>query len=191
MAIKAMIKSGYRWRLAAVAVMCLGWATLCVKDGFFTYPEINRVRADYDQLKQQYDQKMAPEEFKEAWAAYQLENGLDIGHDEPDPRKSQFSMIAQYVMLAITLPIGLFFGYFYIASAGRWVAADDAGLSTSRGDQVDFAGIEQLNKDRWATKGIALVKYRKGDAARRIILDDWKYDRTATLQILRTVESHL
>jgi hypothetical protein len=189
---KATISSGYRWRLLAVAVVCLLFAGWSAYDGLVGYPRINRIRADYERLRGPFDGKQITlEHFQAQWDQYKRAHGIPATVDEPDRSKSQFSLIAQYVQVAITLPIGQLFGFTYVATARRWVAAGDQGLTSSRRENVSFGSITRLDKARWKSKGIAVVHYHAGSGEKRLVLDDWKYDREATGAILRLLEARL
>ena len=186
MVLKSVISPGYRWRLFAVAFVCLMFGGWSAYDGFIGYPKKNKHRDTWDSIKQQYPTEV---DFVPHWEKYAQENGIST--DEPEPRKSSFSMIAQYVQMGITLPFGLLFGFGYLSTAGRWVSADENGLATNRGEEVSFDSIKTLNKVRWNRKGIAVVHYDGGQGPKRLVLDDWKYDRDTTGQILREVEARI
>ncbi len=170
------------WRLALFAGIFLAYACWSAYDGFVAYPEINRKAGHFEDYKKQHA------DWRETWPAYAKANGYP---EDPDPAKGAFSMYAQYVQLGITLPIGLAALVAYLRGFKRFVAADEKGLVTDGGQRADFAGITNLNKDRWKTKGIAVVSYQAEGIERKLVLDDWKYDRDPTTQLLRLVESYL
>ena len=90
MAARAVISAGYRWRLFAVAAVCLAFAGWSAYDGFVAYPRINKIWDDYQAIKQKYPNE---DDFLEPWREYKAEHG--VTKDPPDHRKSDFSMIAQ------------------------------------------------------------------------------------------------
>lgn len=183
MAAKALISQGYRWRLFAIAIGCLAFAGWSAYDGFVAYPLKNQYAATFEQYKQDHGA-----DWVNTWEPYANEHGIPI---EPDPPKSQFSMIAQYVQMGITLPIGLLFGYVYLSTMGRWIASSEQGLTSSRKQNISYEAIRTLNKARWNSKGIAVVCYDAGDRERRLVLDDWKFNRAMIGVILADVEAQL
>jgi hypothetical protein len=80
----------------------------------------------------------------------------------------------------------------YVLSFGRWIACAETGLTTSKGQTVPYAGITKIEKERWKTKGIVIVRYKNKDQREgRIVLDDWKYEAQATKNILLEIEAQL
>ena len=71
------------------------------------------------------------------------------------------------------------------------IESSDEGLTTSWGQQLKFDQITALDKKLWRNKGIAKIQYTDADRRRRLALDDCKYDRDATEDLLRLVESKL
>jgi len=183
MAAKAAISKGYRWRLAMIAVVCLLFAAWSAYDGFVKYPQINQDFAVWEDFKSNQG-----EQWVEKWPQYAADNGLP---EQPDRSKSSWSIISQYVQLAITFPIGLWFGYLYLLSLNRWVASDEKGLASNRGEHVPYDAITTLNKNRWEAKGIAIVSYNSDQGQRRFVIDDWKFEREQADQILIEVEQRL
>ena len=114
------------------------------------------------------------------------------GYPEDLPAaKSRFSMIAQYAQLGICLPIGLLALWGLLRGLRRRIEMDDQGLSTNWGLTVPFAGITELNKERWRSKGIAIVHFSNGGRPRRMVLDDWKFQQQPIGQMVKTIEEHL
>ena len=87
--------------------------------------------------------------------------------------------------------MGIYFLATFILTRGRWVEADEQGVRTSSGQQMDYASIKSIDKSRWQRKGIAMVHYESNGQAGRILLDDWKYDREPTKRILEAIEERM
>lgn len=183
---KATMSPGYRWRLGLIGVVCLVFAAWSAYDGLVAYPRHNEhVRA----LRQIRDEHPADEVWKSKWEEYGQTHRIAVTDYENE--KAQWSIIAQFIQMGITLPLGLLFGFHYMRSFGRWIATDAKGFTTSWGQEAPFASIVQLNKERWRSKGIAEVRYRDGQIERTLVLDDWKFDAPATLTMLKEVEAIL
>lgn len=184
MSVRANIAPGYRWRLGAIALMCLCWAAWSAYDGFVVYPNENKVVEAFEQNK-----TTNPLDWQEKWVAMARENGWPEG--DPGTKHSNGDIYMQYGMLAMTLPVGLLFGLFFLKTFSRWIACDDNAVTNNEGDSAPFSEITNLNKDRWPTKGIAVVTYNDQGLSRKLILDDWKFDRDAVKEILLVIEARI
>ncbi len=212
------IAGGYRLRLALIAAMCLFWTAWSLYDGLVAYPAQNRHAEVHDYIFGNDDQGDLPRdkkrdlwlEFAQArnlpegnaqesdfteeqkydlWRQYAQVHGLAA--DAPPKRHSPSSIFTQFIMAAITAPIGLVFAFSYITSYGRWIRTDEEKITTHAGQEATYGQIMKLDKERWKTKGIAVVHYEGQKGAGKIVLDDWKFDRPTTDIILRDIEQHL
>lgn len=184
---KASISNGYRWRLGIIALMCIGWGLYCLYDGFIAYPAENAHYERYEAIKQAH-----PDTWRDEWDRLALENNLPINPSELEHHEP-WDIYAQYIMAAVTLPIGLLFGVAFMRAKSRWIAGDEQGLHTSWGQHAPWDAITSVDKTRWKSKGIAVVYYRDpaGNGERRITLDDWKYEREPTTALVAAVDAKL
>ncbi|MFA9476811.1 hypothetical protein ACERK3_00760 [Phycisphaerales bacterium AB-hyl4] len=195
MAAKASISSGYRWRLGIIAAALLLFGSAFVYDAAVTweplmeirrsYPERQRIYQQWEQVQLDHDGDAA--EANRAWAAIADAEGY------PD-RPSEYTdrdIFIQWVCAAITLPLGLLFAVSWVRTGSRWIATDDTGLHTSWGQHAPWPTLRSIDKSRWKAKGIAVVHYDDNGSERRITLDDWKYDREPTAEMLKEVEAQL
>lgn len=212
------IAGGYRLRLALIAAMCLFWTAWSLYDGLVAYPAQNRhaeVHAfifDNDDLsdlprdkKQEYwlafaqarnlpegnaaENDFSDDQQYELWREYSMVHGL--APDAPPKFHSDSSIFTQFIMAAITAPIGLIFLFSFVASYRRWIRSDDDKIATNAGQEVPYNRITTLDKERWKSKGIAVVNYEGDKGAGKVILDDWKFERPTTDVILRDIEERL
>ena len=181
---KATISPAYRWRLGLIGFACLGIGVWSLYDGFVTYPRQKEIAETFLEFKER-----KTENWQEEWEAHAEAKGWPI--DDPGKPKSDWDITVQFIFAGITFPIGLVYMIAFIRAGGRWIDADDGGLNTSWGQRVPFDTIVSVNKARWQAKGIAVVHYQEGSRARRVVLDDWKYMRKPTTELLKLVESHL
>ena len=145
MEVKAAVSPGYRWRLAAIAALTLGWGVWSVDDGFFDYPRHNEHVDAFEKFKLEH-----PLEWRDLWPGEGGE-AEKRGWPEEDPGEKYRDMdiYIQHAMALVTLPIGALFGISFLRSGGRWIASDGTTLSTSWGQSVNFDAITTINKDRW------------------------------------------
>lgn len=180
MAVRATISSGYRWRLGLLTAMVLGFGAFFVFDGLVRYPKQRANYAHYEQfiageIKGPDGQPLTD------WAAYAKEQGLP---GESSVKKGNHSDNDIYTQLVIGTPlvlIGLWIGVSFVRTFGRWVEADDDAIRTSWGQHCKISDITAIDDKRWASKGIAILKYKDQQAGieRALVLDDWKFDRAA------------
>ena len=187
MSVKATIATGYRLRLVLMTLMMLGFGVYCVYDGHIGYPKTKEIGLAYQELKDQH-----PDDYPERWPDLAKSNGWPT--KVPKKLKSEADydsdIMTQWIMAAIVLPLGLWFGYKLIRESGRWVAMDPAtGLTGSGGHDAPWDSLAGLESERWKTKGIARVVYREAASGkdRKILLDDFKSDRAAIGQIYDAV----
>ena len=168
MSLKAPTRSGYRWRLGLIGLAMLGFGLYCVYDWQIGYPHKKHVYESYLQIKEQY-----PQTYPTEWDRHATQRGWS---NAVPSEKTDQDIRTQLIMALITLPIGLYFTWKFIASLSRWIAMDDRGLSASGGKQVPFESIRGVDWSRWKTKGIAVVRYDDAGRERKLVLDDWKYE---------------
>ncbi len=186
MNVKATIATGYRLRLVLMSLLMLGFGVYCVYDGHIAYPQTKEIGLAYQELKE-----ANPNTFPELWPALAKENGWSTKVPKKIKTEAEYDsdIKTQWIMAAITGPLGLWFGFKLLRENFRWVAMDDKGLTASGGHEAPWDSITGLQRERWKTKGIAHVVYRdaSGSKERKILLDDFKSDREATAKIYDAV----
>jgi len=182
MTTRATITKGYKARLGIIGLALLIFAGWSAYDGFVYWPKL----IEKYEVFQQVAEDNQPDYF-DAWAQKAEEMGWEA-EPEPDKKVSQ-DLISQYVIMGITLPLGLYFMYSFIACAGRFVEVSEDTLSANGGRIAKWDQIKSIDKTRWKNKGIAVVHYETDAGEQSITLDDWKFDRDATIAILSEVEA--
>ncbi len=64
-------------------------------------------------------------------------------------------------------------------------------LFAPSGVRIPFDAITGLGKKKWEGKGFATVLYKIDGRKGRFLLDDYKFDRDATHQILAEIEERI
>ena len=190
MSIKADTNPRFFWRFALIGVVLLGWTGLCFKDALYSYPrKRDAALAKYRDLRES--------DKLDEWQKIAAQNDWKEVHpDESDGEHKlgteyEADIVEQYLMAAVCTPLGLWALIIYLRSRGRWMEADQDGIRSSWGPQLDFEQIETLDKKKWKEKGIVKIKYDAAGRRRRFVLDDCKFDRGATEAILRLVEANV
>lgn len=182
---KAYVAKSYKVRLGIIALACLGFAAWFFYDGAVKYPAEMELFQKHQELEKSGDPN-----WNQQWVQVLTERGLDPTYQVTERR--EMDIFTQYLMGALVLPVGLVFGWSFLRSQGRWIAADDTGLHTSWGQHAPWASLKTVDKSRWKSKGIAVVRYTDPSGSeQKITLDDWKYDRGPTVAIAAEVDRHL
>jgi hypothetical protein len=173
MTIRTVTDPRYYRRFILIGVAALGFALWSLYDGAIGYPN-QRARA-YQQFKE-----TVGEDRLDEWDEYAEQTGV----------KGEGDIMMQYVMAAVTGAIGLWLLLGVWRARGRWIESSDSGLTSSWGQSLQYNQIVGLDKRKWRSKGIAKITYQDG-RKRRFVLDDYKFDRATTGQILRQVEERI
>lgn len=194
MAAKAYIWNGYRWRLAAMAGLLLFLGGWFLYDGAIGYPNKNIERLAFDDIANPESENYIPN-YKEKWVEIAEENGWST--TEPGKPYSTYEeagifsdVTMQFIYAIPCLFFGGWVGLNYLRSFGRWIETDDEGIKTSWGAETQFGDITRLDKRKWKKKGIVYVYYTKPGSKTEasITLDDWKFDREPTGEMLEEIE---
>jgi hypothetical protein len=181
MAMRTSSDPRYYLRFLLIGAVALGFALWSLYDGAVTYPN-------------QQERALAHKKFKDEnhidqWPDYARERGWPTV--SPGVPKTDVDIILQYVMAAVTGAIGFPLLLNAWRSRGRWIELSDTQLSSSWGQTVDLDSVVSLDKKRWRNKGIARITYQDGKRRRRFVLDDFKFDRPTTDQILSELEARI
>ena len=157
MAHRTTVATSYKWRLILIALVCLGYAGLCVKDGAFTYPAQIEKRAFYNQFVEDNGPDPA------LWAAKARELGWPI--EEPDTKEEK-DILTQWVQFAIVFPIGFFHLCLFVRWGRRFIEGDEAGVRTNGGKSFTWDQVTEVDATKWDRKGIARIAYDTGGGKR-------------------------
>ncbi len=200
--------SRFKW----LGMAALGFAVYCYYDGSVNYPD-QQVRGEaylklaeasmsQDQLNEIASQahgaqevyqklvKRAKEDvdFSNAWASLTKEKDWPMA--PPKKLRSEGDIMGQFVMAGLTALAGVWMLLTVWRSSGRWIELDEEGtIHTSWGQSFPVASITHIDKRIWRDKGIARVKYEHEGRRGRFVVDDYKYDRPMTDEILRRMEN--
>jgi len=170
MSIRANISSSYRWRIGIVGIAALAFAAYCYYDGAVAYPAQKQRWEAYQDLVEKH-----PETYQKQWVALAESKGW----------KTEFP--TERTDGGCTLVGAFFFGSFVMMSR-RFVETDDHAL-WDRKHKATWDQITDIDKSRWQSKGIAVVHFKEDGQDKKIVLDDWKFDRNATQRIMAHVEA--
>lgn len=150
-------------------------------DGAITYPNQRERALAHDELMEQGR--------IDDWPQYASERGWPTSY--PGEPKTEGDIIMQFFMAAMAGGVALLLLSIPLRARGRWIEASDSGVTSSWGQSFHYDRVLELNKRQWRSKGIAKVTYDDGGRKRRFVIDDYKFDRYPTDDILYEVEQHI
>lgn len=184
---RANISPGYRWRPGLFGLAAIVFGLWFAYDGWISYPRDNVIHEAVQRYKIEYGDR-AVETYNDTARRENWPRWIDR---EPGKKRTGSDMMTQRVLGMFCMFGGLLGLIAYARTFGRWIAIDDQGIVTSWGQRANVDQITELDLDRWDSKGIAVVHYHEGQRRRRLVLDDWKYDRTATTAMVDRVKTQL
>jgi hypothetical protein len=175
-----------------VAIFLFAFAAYFFWDGAIGYPRMN---ARYKEWKNHHDAGKLEEwpayAKQKGWKADEWKKWLDDPHQQgrvPAERWAPGKITEQYVCGIIGAFFGLVAYAFWWTQKGRTVRTDEEAVFTPSGTRVPFAAITGVGKKKWEDKGLATVRYEIEGRKGQFVLDDYKFDRDATHEILKEIE---
>ncbi|MGI9495938.1 MAG: hypothetical protein ACR2NK_07800 [Mariniblastus sp.] len=176
-----------------IGLICCGLAVYAAYDGFLAYPaELPRAEA-WESLQTEFK---AEERTKlvAKWKTMAKENGWSAKQVRKDDNVAaiQNKIYWQYAFIVIGLAIGLPCVIWYSANRNSWIESTENGLRSSNGMELSLDQIIKFDKKKWEKKGIGIVHFKaKTGQEGTFILDDLKFDRKITDEIVRWMESKI
>lgn len=178
-----------------VALILIGFSLPFFYDGSVGYEKKNQRYREWKRFADAKTETEWPAFAKERdwdpeeWPKYVREHKLQANLPEiPFPRGK---IIEQFVCAGLCLIFGGITLAYWKGQKGRVVKTDAEAVHTPAGTRVPFSAITGVGKKKWDAKGLATVRYEIDGRRGEFILDDYKFDRDATHQILAEIEEHL
>jgi hypothetical protein len=196
MNLRANPESKFLLKYLLIGIGCLAFAAWSVYDGFIKFPgEIPRSEA---WQKLESEMKLNPEatqtDKNNRWKEIAKENNWSpkqLGKDE-QLSNLKTKIIYQYIFIGLGLAIGLPCLLWYLKAKSSWIESTEDGLRSSSGQELKISQIQKFDKKKWEKKGIGVIHYLEKDGSvEKFIVDDLKYDRKTTDEIVRWVESNI
>ncbi len=179
MTVRTNTNQRYYFRFLLIGLAVIGFGLWSLYDGAIAYPQQRERALAYQKLKE--------EDRGGTWHDEAQRRGWPT--ELPGQPKTKVDFIQQYIMAGVASTAGLLLLWVVYRARGRWIEATDVGLETSWGERFDFDQVIAIDKKRWREKGIATIKYQRGKRRKRMVLDNFKYDRDTTNSILHAVEA--
>lgn len=177
MNIHARISKEWRQRMIFMAIMLNGCALWFCYDGFWAWPAEATRYAQLQVITVELvpaDKELDPKDpaVIRAWETYAATQNL-----KPKvPKKRTLANIAgQQNIGGVMLIIGLGFIGWVALQHRRSVRAEADLITGPSGEQVHLDSIIDMDRRKWANKGIAYAIYEVNGRRRRLCLDDHKF----------------
>ena len=151
-----------------------------------------------------YDGQIGYPKKNERWREYEKFKEADLVSEWPDYAKSRGwsatpehklltheDIVGQFAFGGLAALLGVITLAYWAIQKGRIVKTDADAVHTPAGTRVPFAAITGVGKKKWEAKGLATVRFEIEGRKGEFELDDYKYDRDATVEILAEIEQHL
>lgn len=182
MTIRADVNMGFYMRFVLIGLVVFGFGLWAVYDGFIGFPN-QIVRA------KKYHELSEEEDFETKWVDYAREHNWPL--ENPGEPKTQVDLYFNYFLVVVCIPLGLWLLISVMQARGRWIEADEQQLRSSWGQELNYDQITRLEKKQWKKKGIAHVHYEADGGIKKFLIDDFKFHRKPTDEILCLLESHI
>ena len=97
----------------------------------------------------------------------------------------------QFFMAAVTGVVGVWLLWWVWRARGTWIESTNTGITSSWGQALNYDQVVSIDKRKWRSKGIAKVTYKDNGRKRQFVVDDYKFDRHLTGQVLRDLEANI
>jgi hypothetical protein len=87
--------------------------------------------------------------------------------------------------------LAIWFFTIVFVNRGHWIEASPSGVTSSWGQSFNYDDVVEVNKKSWAKKGIARVYYEENGRRRKFVIDDFKFKREPTDEILQALENRV
>ena len=140
-----------------------------------------------------HDSSLSEKERDEQWQAVATE------HEWPTKRPKKKYTVKDskefiwfnYGLMGVCWLIALPCLGWCLFNKGSWIEATGDGLRNSAGQQLTLDQITKVDKAKWDKKGITILHYNGDQGASTFLIDDLKYERAATDEIMAWIEENI
>lgn len=191
MKIRANSNSKFLRRFLLIAAVCFGYLLWASYDIVITSPKGMKktneywVEAEEDGVKV-WKQRHSGEE----WTRILKENHWPVGAPKTPPAAAGF-LYFNCALAFVCLIGGGLATHKFLRANNTWIELEGDQFQTSWGEAFGVNEIQSIDKKRWERKGVAQIAYSSQGARNVFVLDDFKYMRDETDEILYQIEQQL
>lgn len=168
-----------------MGIAAIGFALWSLYDGLIGYPHKQERALAFEEL---YSEGKADQ-----WEGLATERGWSAAIPDESKSEEDFktSIVTQYSMFLVAGLVGVWLISIPLRARGRWIESTDDGITSSWGQSFRFDEVVNLEKRQWRSKGIAKVTYVQNGTKQRFVIDDYKFERYKTDEILYELEQRI
>jgi hypothetical protein len=178
---EARVTSIWKKQKLFVSLALIAFGLWFFVDGKWNWPRANVRWKAHDQFLK--------EKRLDEWPAYANSQGWKT--EPPEKYHDQGEILFQFIIATFLATAGSLTLIYWMSQKRRVLKTDGEAVYTPAGTRVPFSAITGLGKKKWEAKGLATVRYEIEGRKGEFILDDYKFDRDPTHEILGEIESHL
>ena len=195
----------FYFRFLLIGIALLAGSVWFLYDGMVTWPHHRERSLKYEEIKRKYAESEGKldrdvrKQVREEYAEIAKQNGWPTKPPKPrepieadevhHPTYSEPEIIQQYIWSGAFALIGTAMLVNVWLARSRWIEADENTLTSSWGARIDFDKVLVINKRKWRDKGIAKIKYEQDGRQKTFVLDNYKFERYKTAEILYMLEA--
>ncbi len=191
MSLRAEPTQAFLLKYFVIGLACTGLGLWAVYDALVAYPSMIP-RAEYWESLEA-DESLDAAARNAAYKETAEEKGWSV--ERPTKKESlkeiQQGIVWQYVFMTLGFGLGIPLLIWYLRNKSTWIESDGKQITSSWGQAVPFADIIKFDKNRWQKKGLGVVHYNDNGSVKKFVVDDLKYDRQITDEIVRKMEAHI
>ena len=136
---------------------------------------------------------LSEEARDDKWKAVATEHGWPTKRPkkEYNVKDSKEFIWFNYGLMGVCWVIALPCLFWCLTTRGSWIEATGDGLRNSAGQQLKLDQITKVDKAKWDKKGITILHYNGDQGMSTFLIDDLKYERAATDEIMAWIENNI
>lgn len=177
MQVHARISKEWRRRMIFMFLMLFVSGVWFLSDGYIMWPAEAKRHEVYAKMAEEMiaagkAQEADDMQVTRAWEKYAKEQGLKT---KPPKPRSPGEIGAQRWIGGVFSVAAAIFAAWVAWNHKRSVRADGEVITGASGEKVNFDQIVEMDREKWANKGIAYAIYLDGGKRRKLTLDDHKF----------------
>ena len=184
--LRAEVNPNFKYKFLLIGIVSLAIGLYHFIDPIFVYPKMRPASEAYAALEDETDDDG---ELQREWSVVAETNDWPDAPPKYKPEELTTNTIYSYGVGGLfTFVVGLPCMITFLRCLGQWIELKDDRLVNAKGKSVAMDQITKIDKSRWEKKGIAKVIYSADGKDDSFVIDDLKFDRVITDQIMEQVE---
>jgi len=193
MTIRANADNKFLLKYLLIGLGCFIFGCFAVKDILIEGPLRMEIATAWEGLKADkslddgeiYERYKEIAKDKQGWPKKRPEK------ERQSVEKAREFVIWNYGYAIIGLGVGIPCLLWWLRNRGTWIEIEGDTLRSSRKQQLTVDQITGFDKKKWEKKGIGVITYQTETGPQKFVIDDLKYSRKETDEIVRMIEAKI